>query len=156
MSASSSNSGAFDRVRQELDRWLDTARVTGERALDAVGLATDNRPMLPAIDVLENETDVHVIVDLPGVAADAVELALVGQMLKLNAQRPAPAVLTEATKIHGRERHTLQFERSIALPVAIDADSIRAVVRDGLLHITLHKRPDLQARPIPVHRATET
>ena len=39
MSAGASNPGTFDRLRQELERWLETARVTGERALDAVGLA---------------------------------------------------------------------------------------------------------------------
>ena len=147
--------GPLDRVRQELDRWLETARTTSERALDAVGLASETRPGVPAMDVLETEADVHVFVDLPGVAADGVDLALQGQVLLVKAHRQAPAVMTEATKPLVRERLTLAFERSVTVPVAIDAESVRAVVRDGLLHVTLRKRPEIQARPIPVQRGNE-
>ncbi len=155
MSAFGNGGGPLDRVRQELDRWLDTARTTGERALDAVGLTSETRPATPAVDVLETETDLHVFADLPGVAVDGVDLALQGQVLLIKAHRSAPAVMTEATKPVLRERHALLFERSVTLTAAIDPESVRAVVRDGLLHITLRKRPEIQARPIPVQRGGE-
>lgn len=156
MSAFGTGGGPLDRVRQELDRWLETARTTSERAMDAVGLTSETRPSTPAIDVLETETDVHVFADLPGVGADGVDLALQGQVLLIKAHRSAPAVMTEATKPLMRERLALLFERSVTLPVAIDPESVRAVVRDGLLHVTLRKRPEIQARPIPVQRGGES
>lgn len=156
MSAFGNGGSPLDRVRQELDRWLETARTTGERAMDAVGLTSDTRPSTPAIDLLETEADLHVFVDLPGVPADGVDLALQGQVLLVKAHRPAPAIMTELTKPLIRERVTLAFERSVTLPIAIDAESVRAVVRDGLLHVTLRKRPEVQARPIPVHRGNES
>lgn len=152
MSAFGTGGGPLDRVRQELDRWLETARTTSERAMDAVGLTSDTRPATPAIDVLETESDVHVFADLPGVAVDGVDLALQGQVLLIKAHRSAPAVMTEATRPLLRERLALMFERSVTLPTVIDAESVRAVVRDGLLHVTLRKRPEVQARPIPVQR----
>lgn len=155
MSAFGTGGSPLDRVRQELDRWLETARTTGERAMDAVGLTSETRPATPAIDVLETETDLHVFADLPGVAADGVDLALQGQVLLIKAHRSAPAVMTEATKPLLRERLALLFERSVTLVAAIDPESVRAVVRDGLLHVTLRKRPEVQARPIPVHRGNE-
>jgi HSP20 family protein len=155
MSAFGNGGSPLDRVRQELDRWLETARTTSERALDAVGLTSDTRPSTPAIDLLETEVDLHVFVDLPGVAVDGVDLALQGQVLLVKAHRQAPAIMTEATKPLIRERLTLAFERSVTLPVAIDAESVRAVVRDGLLHVILRKRPEVLARPIPVHRGNE-
>jgi HSP20 family protein len=148
--------GPLDRVRQELDRWLETARTTSELALDAVGLTSDTRPITPAIDVLETETDLHIFADLPGVGVDGVDLALQGQVLLIKAHRSAPAVMTEATKPLVRERWALAFERSVTLPIAIDAESVRAVVRDGLLHVTLRKRPEIQARPIPVQRGNDS
>ncbi len=155
MSAFGTGGGPLDRVRQELDRWLETARTTSERALDAVGLTSETRPATPAIDVLETETDVHVFADLPGVAVDGVDLALQGPLLLIKAHRSAPAVMTEATKPLLRERIALLYERSVPLPMPIDAESVRAVVRDGLLHVTLRKRPEIQARPIPVQRGGE-
>jgi HSP20 family protein len=146
------STGTFDRVKQELDRWLETARVTGERALDAVGLAPDTRPLPPHVDLAETETDLHLLVDLPGVSADAVELSITGSMLTLKAIRLPSPLLAEGAMIHLRERTTLQYERTIALPTTVEPDNIRAVVRDGLLHVTLHKSPQSQSRTIPIQR----
>ncbi|MDZ4687193.1 MAG: Hsp20/alpha crystallin family protein [Planctomycetaceae bacterium] len=152
MSQAPSNTGTFDRIRQELERWLETARVTGERALDAVGLAADTRLLPPHSDLIETETDLHLLVDLPGVSADAVDLTITGQMLTLRAIRLPSPLLAEGSKVHLRERTTLQFERSYPLPIGVDTDSIRAVVREGMLHVTLHKSPQSQPRPIPIQR----
>ncbi|MDX1967588.1 MAG: Hsp20/alpha crystallin family protein [Planctomycetaceae bacterium] len=152
MSATGSSSGTFDRLRLELDRWFEAARVAGERTLDAVGLASESRPMPPATDVIETETDVHLLVDLPGVSADAVDLSLTGQVLMLKAIRLPSPLLTDAATIHLRERLTTSFERAIPLPVQVDADSVRAVVRDGQLHVTLKKSHFAQARQIPIQR----
>lgn len=152
MSTGTSNSGTFDRLRQELERWLETARVTGERALDAVGLAPESRPMPPHSDLIETETDLHLLVDLPGVSAEGVDLSITGQVLTLKAIRLPSPLLSEGTTAHLRERTTLQYERSFALPAPIDAENIRAVVREGLLHVIVHKSQQSQARTIPIQR----
>ena len=138
MSASGSPAG-FERLRQELDRWFEAARVAGERTLDAVGLASEARPMAPLSDLIETESDVHLLVDLPGVSAEAVDLSMAGQLLTLKAIRLPSPLLTEAAELHLRERVATTFERSFPLPVPVDADSVRAVVRDRMLHVTLRK-----------------
>lgn len=152
MTAPNAGSGPFDRVRQEFDRWFETAKVTGERALDAVGLVGEGRPGLPAVDLWETDHELHLLVDLPGVAADGVELTLLGSTLQLKARRQIPVFAVEGARQHLRERPQAGYERSVTLPIVVDPESVRAVVRDGLLSITLKKRPDLQARPIPVQR----
>lgn len=155
MSTSQSASSGFDRLRTELDRWFEAARVAGERTLDAVGLASEARPQPPLSDLIETETDLHLLVDLPGVSAEAVNLSLSGQVLMLKAIRLPSPLLTEAAKIQLRERVTTTFERAYPLPVQVDADSVRAVVRDGLLQVTLRKSHVAQARQIPIQRAQE-
>jgi len=153
---SSPSPGTFDRVRQEMDRWLETMRITGERALDAVGLASESRPLPPHCDIVETETDLHVLVDLPGVPADAVDLSLTGQNLTLKARRSPPPLLGEGAKWHLRERMILSYERTLPLPASVEMDSVRAVVRDGLLQIVLRKTPQPPARSIPITRETAT
>lgn len=149
------NPGPIDRVRQEIERWVETARITGERALDAVGIAREERPLPPYADLLETEADLHLLVDLPGVSADGVELSLTGQSLTVRAQRPLSAFDTETAKYHLRERHALKYERTIVLPTPVDAESVRAVVRDGLLHVTMPKSRLSAARPIPIQRGPD-
>lgn len=145
----------FDRLRQELDRWFEAARIAGERTLDAVGLASETRPLPPATDVIETETDIHFLVDLPGIGADGVDLALAGQVLTLKAIRIPSPLLTEDAAVHLRERLSTTFERTFPVPAQVDPDSVRAVVRDGVLHVTLKKIHTSTSRQIPIQRGGE-
>lgn len=155
MTTSSTPLSSFERLRQELDRWMDAARIASERTLDAVGLASETRPLAPMVDLLETPTDLHVLVDLPGVSAEGVELSLAGQILLLKAIRLPSPLLTDASSVHLRERLATTFERTVPIPVPVDADSVRAIVRDGMLHVTLKKSHLAQARTIPIQRGTE-
>lgn len=156
MSNSAAPNGPFEKIRSELDRWLEAARITGERALDAVGLAAETRPLPPHTDIIETASDLHILVDLPGVVAEAVDLSMTGQMLTLKAIRLPSPLLTEEATIHLRERLTTRFERTYPLPFAVDTDSVTAVVRDGTLHIILKKTAHSQARQIPIQRGDES
>lgn len=142
----------LDRVRQEMERWLDVARTTGERALETLGLVGSGRPSLPAIDVVELTSEIVVFVDLPGVSAECVHLSLVGNMLTVKASRSG---MDFPEKIHRHifERTCTQYERAIPLPATVDAEKIRAETRDGLLTVTLQKEAAAVGRSIPVTRA---
>lgn len=142
----------MDRVRQEMERWLEVARTTGERALETLGLTQSGRPAIPAIDVVELESEIVVLADLPGVAAEFVQLSLVGNMLVIKASRQGQDV-PESARRHIFERTATQFERPIPLPAPVDPEDIRAETRDGLLTVTLRKSVASVGRSIPVVRA---
>ena len=143
----------LDRVRNEMDRWIDAAKSTGERALETLGLLGSSRPSMPAIDIIELAEDVVVLIDLPGVSAEAVELALTGNMLTVKATRAGHSFPESATpRLHLTERANVRFERAIPLPVAVNADAIRAETRDGLLTVSLPKAITAPSRTIPVVR----
>jgi HSP20 family protein len=144
----------LDRVRHEMERWLEVAKSTGERALETLGLVATGRPALPDIDVVESDVEVVVSVDLPGVAADAVQLSLVGNMLTVKASRPA-AEIPATSRRHVFERTASAFDRAIPLPAAVDVDAIHAETRDGVLTVTLKKSVASPGRSIPVSRATK-
>ena len=142
----------LDRVRHEMERWLEVARTTGERALETLGLVNSSRPALPAIDVVELESEVVVLVDLPGVSAESVQLSLVGNMLTIKASRSGMD-FPEKTRRHVFERVSTCFERSVPLPAAVEPEDVRAETRDGVLTVTLHKSVAPPSRSIPVARA---
>ena len=77
----------MDRVRHEMERWLDVARTTGERALETLGLVNSGRPNSPSIDLIELDAEIMVLVDLPGVSVESVQLSLAGNMLTVKAAR---------------------------------------------------------------------
>ena len=148
-SPDNANTPPVDRVRQEVDRWLDAVRTTGERAMETLGLTGANRPSIPLADVIELPEEVLVQIDLPGISAELVELTLVGNMLTVSANRVRQEFSSDA-RIHQRERFTGRFQRSIPLPAAVNDSAIRAETHDGLLTVTLRKVAPSPGRSIPV------
>jgi HSP20 family protein len=145
------NSGVppVERVRHEVDRWLEVVRSTGERAMETLGITGLNRPSAPLVDIIELPQEVVVQIELPGIAAEAVELSLAGNMLTVGANR-APLELPCEAKFHLRERVVGKFQRSIPLPIIVDDSAIKAEARDGLLTVTLRKATSTIGRSIPI------
>ena len=139
---------SVEKLRQELDRWLDVAVSQGGRALDAFGLRGE-KSWSPAIDLIEQTDDVLVLVDLPGVAPSAVDVTLVGNMLTLKGKRPDRPQNSEET-VHPAERPTGEFCRSIPMPAPVDPEQVSAEAREGVLRIRLAKTERAKPRQIPV------
>ena len=144
-----SNVPPVERVKQEVDRWLEAVRTTGERAMETLGLTGANRPPVPAIDIVEFVDQVVVLIDLPGVSAEMVELNLAGNMLIVSANRVRQDFSSDA-RVHLRERFVGTFQRSIPIPATINEDAISAETRNGLLTVTLKKSMPTPGRSIPV------
>lgn len=142
-----SSQASVERVRQEVERWIDAARAAGERTLDAIGLTP--RSVLPAVDVLETGDAVNVWVDVPGLTSDAVQLAATPTQLTVKLQRLASKDVEG--KYYLRERAAVPTERTIALPVTVDPDQTTARLYDGLLYVTLKKQISPEPRTVPVN-----
>ncbi len=154
-SPDNSNVPPVERVRQEVDRWLEVVRSTGERTLESLGLSGANRQANPPVDIIELQDEILVQIDLPGLSAESVELSLVGNMLTVTGTRPAHDFTSDA-RVHLKERSVGSFQRSIPLPAAVNNDAIRAETRDGLLTVTLRKATLTSGRSIPVSRGGGT
>ena len=114
----------------------DARRLLGEieKEFPAVaGLTADCRPPL---DIVETATSVEVVVDLPGVSASGVRVAIRhGNLLIVGAKPPAP--LEPKASYHLAERAYGRFARIVRLNGAFDGRKARAVVRSGQLRVVL-------------------
>jgi HSP20 family protein len=93
---------------------------------------------LPPADVCESEEVVTVRVELPGVRADQVEVALTNTHLKVSGRKRKGAPRGAATHLC-LERSYGQFARTIPLRWPVRAAEVTAELRDGLLTILLPK-----------------
>ena len=103
----------------------------------------------PAVDIAEYADKFVLAADVPGVDPATIELTLEKGVLTLTGSRAAPA---EAEGVERRrvERATGRFHRRFALPDTVDSDAVSATNRNGVLEITIPKRPQVQARKIAV------
>ena len=105
----------------------------------------------PSLDVLETDATIEVIVDLSGVASDAIRILFRGGVLVIAGEK-APYPTSEHQTFHLVEREFGRFARAVRLTGAFDIDRTRATLSDGELRIVLPKLAERRGRPhrIPV------
>jgi HSP20 family protein len=104
--------------------------------------------VFPAVNVTQDTDSFYVRAELPGVAADDLDISAVHRTLTIKGERKAPD--EEGVSYHRRERAGGVFSRSITLPSEFDAERIDARYKDGLLRLTLPKPERLKPRQITV------
>jgi HSP20 family protein len=99
----------------------------------------------PPLDVLEDKDDIVIKVDIPGMAPDAIDLSIAGDVLRIRGERKR-----EDKNYHTIERGYGRFDRRVTLPTSVKADSIRAFCRDGVLTVKLPKLEEKRIGEIKV------
>ncbi len=107
---------------------------------------------IPRVDVRE-ETDRFVVTaDLPGVAGKDIEITADKGVLTIRGQRGSEK--KSAGEGYGRvERASGTFVRRFTLPETVDAEAIKATHVNGVLELSVPKRPQAQPRRIDVQAA---
>src|SRR4051794_22595100 len=109
-----------ERLREELERWLDAAWMQGERAMDAMGVR--GRAMGPPMDVIERPDSILILVDVPGISAEQLDVSVAGNLLTLGGVCPSPILAADEVMVR-RERSHGAFKRSIPLPASVNAET---------------------------------
>ena len=109
-----------------------------------------------AVDVHEDNDHFYVEAELPGFAKDDVDITLEEGVLTIRAEQKVESKQggTERTPLH-IERRWSRFERSFTLPTAVNENSVRASLDNGMLTITLDKREETKPRKIQISAGGE-
>jgi HSP20 family protein len=141
----------FTQLQRELSRAVDDVfRGAGSvRSPFGTGFA-------PTLDVKETAQGLELTAELPGVAENDIELALDGEVLTLRGEKKQERK-TEERGVHVQERSFGSFQRSLRLPFAPEPGSVSASFDKGVLHVTLPKPPEAQAKEnrIPIKGTTQ-
>jgi len=107
---------------------------------------------IPAVDVSEYADRFELLVDLPGVEPQSVEITLDNGVLSVSGQRHEERRTGNdgAPQQQRRERRQGRFYRRFILPDTADADKVNATGRNGVLEISIPKHPKSQPRRITV------
>ena len=97
--------------------------------------------------IWEADNTIHLEVDAPGVAKEDVELTFDKGALSVTLERKAPT--GDRTNWHN-ERGYGKVSRSVTLPETVNPETITAELTNGVLHVTIAKRPEAQPKKIDV------
>ena len=137
-----------------MDLLIENGFANGGWLLDRVnGLL--NRPVSelegisPPVDVVEDHDSYRFSIDLPGLKSDSLEVKVEDQTLVVNGERNEPAWAKDA-RVHRAERHYGRIHRAFRLPADVGHDTIKAAYKDGVLEVTMAKRPEAKAARVEV------
>ena len=111
-------------------------------------LATGPSGWTPPVDVFETDDRFVVMMELPGLTQDDVQLQHHDGRLTISGVRRERESPCE--QFHRIERGHGSFSRTFQLPPSIDAERITADLRDGVLTVTCLKVSDASARRIHI------
>ena len=90
----------------------------------------------PAVDVVDNTTEIWAFVDLPGFTEEEIDVRGDQHSLVISADRPAEVEAGRRVVLHERATHV---ERTIQLPAPVDVGDAVATFEDGVCKVTLPK-----------------
>ena len=106
----------------------------------------------PVVDIFENDNEVVVKAELPGMNAKHIEVRLENNVLMLKGERRFEKE-TKEENYHRVEREYGTFSRSFALPTTVNGDTVTAEYKDGILKIVIPKKEEIKPKPIKIAAA---
>jgi len=99
----------------------------------------------PQVDVTETKKEIKICVEIPGVEAKDVDVSVEDGMLTIKGEKKYGREEDEKGT-YRMERSYGAFERSISLPSEVDESKAKAEFKNGVLHLSLPKRPGVESR----------
>ncbi|WP_026227835.1 Hsp20/alpha crystallin family protein [Hoeflea sp. 108] len=96
----------------------------------------------PSLEISENEKEIRVMAEVPGLEDKDVEILLENGVLTLRGEKKSE---TEDKDRKFSERYHGRFERRLALGREVDEDKVEATFRNGVLTVTLPKTEKARA-----------
>jgi HSP20 family protein len=132
-----------------------TALFDFQKALDArldsdwLRGTTAGTGAFPPINVFQQGDDLVAILELPGVNKSDLEIQAKDNTIRICGKKPIS--YQDGVSLHRRERHSGVFDRTLTVPIEIDADRIKAEYRDGVLALFIPRAESDKPRSISIN-----
>ena len=130
--------------------WLYDRMNRLNRLFNETGLSVPQTHVRPRADVVEDAEGYHFYFDMPGIKADSVNVQVEDGDLVIETERKRPEWSKDA-EIHVSERSYGTMRRAFTMPDDASADGIKATYRDGVLEVTVAKKPEAKPTRIKVN-----
>ncbi|MFI5301405.1 MAG: Hsp20/alpha crystallin family protein, partial [Polyangiales bacterium] len=109
----------------------------------------DDTTFLPAFDIKETKDQLVFHADVPGIQERDLDVTVSGNRLTVRGKRDVEH-REEKDTYYLYERNHGTFVRTFSLPDGVDASTVHADLKDGVLMITVAKRVEQQSKKIPI------
>jgi HSP20 family protein len=137
----------FLSLQREIDRLFEDF-TRGFPAFSSGGTSE----MLPSVDVTENDKQIEITAELPGLEKKDVQVNFADNVLTIRGEKKAEKEEKDKT-YRLLERSYGSFVRSLELPDGVNADAIEASIDKGVLKVIVPKPAPAQVKKVEVKSA---
>ena len=127
----------------------DARTLLDELDRDLPGAAQLTAECRPALDIMETTDATEVVVDVPGIRAESVRVAIRANTVMIVGAKLVPPAPADA-RFHLAERTYGRFARAVRIAGAFDAHRAKAMIEHGLLRIVLPRIEDRRGRLVQI------
>lgn len=109
--------------------------------------ASERAVTAPPVDIYENDDEIMVVADMPGVSSDTINVRFDKDVLVIEG---ATKDMEGELKALAREFTSTDFRRSFQLAPVVDFEKIAAEIKSGVLIIHLPKSAAVKPRQIKI------
>ena len=125
-------------LRREIDRLFEDT------------FARDGSSFTPAVDIKENDREIRLDLELPGLKPEDVEITAENNVLTIRGEKQAERKEGDESRYQVIERAYGTFMRTFQLPQGVDADQIKAEFNNGVLSLHVPKAALPQPKRIEI------
>jgi len=132
-------------LQERMNRLIDStlSRTRSDTELSPTGAWS------PAVDLFEADEHLILKAELPEVEQADIELSIDDERVTLRGERRFKEAVSEKQFLR-MERSYGRFHRTLDLPIAVDADAVKAEFKKGILTVFMPKRVSEKTRQIPI------
>lgn len=131
----------FDSLRREMLRLLDAA--------DGDTFGDMGAGVLPPMNITQDDNNFYLRAEVPGIRPKDISISAVRNRVSLAAKREIQRE-NERVSYHRKELPEGSFNRTVTLPMDVNAERVDAKYADGILTVTLPKAEEAKPRQIVV------
>lgn len=136
---------------------VELSRLQGElNRLFAAFVETNNKGTAPAsswdpnVDVVDDGETIRILVELPGVEAGDVRVAIRGRVVMIRGAKKGRIRTKEGMRFFCMERYFGSFMKSVSIPRPVNSHHAKTRLKHGLLEVILPRVPDLREKEIEI------
>ncbi len=116
---------------------------------DLPSLFEDGKSWVPAFDISETDKEYTVTAEIPGINVKDLDVTLSDGILTVKGEKKQEKE-DKGENYHRVERSYGSFERSFRIPEKVEAETVDAAYKDGVLKLTLKKTEAIKPKKIEI------
>ena len=123
--------------------------VEAARRSDYFGYSTTQRGAYPFVNLFQEDDNTVLTAEVPGLKKEEIKLEIKDNLIRISGKREIE--YPENSSVHRLERRNFNFDRTIKLPVKVDASLIKAEYQNGILKVVLPRAESDKPKSIEIN-----